>query len=66
MCDCLWSTRTSPDYRTGECWKVTNPYGQTKRIIEKILADICLAYSEWQITSLRYFNLIGVPKWHDR
>ncbi|EKK2196314.1 UDP-glucose 4-epimerase GalE [Escherichia coli] len=39
--------------------KVTNPYGQTKLIIEKILADICLADPEWQITSLRYFNPIG-------
>lgn len=39
--------------------KVTNPYGQTKLIIETILMDLALTNNNWQITALRYFNPIG-------
>lgn len=38
---------------------VTNPYGQTKFMIEKILQDICISDSKWKIISLRYFNPVG-------
>jgi len=37
----------------------TNPYGQTKLIIEQILKDISATNEGWNITSLRYFNPIG-------
>lgn len=37
----------------------TNPYGQTKLMIEQILTDITATNSGWNITSLRYFNPIG-------
>ena len=37
----------------------TNPYGQTKLMIEQILEDISLSNNGWCITSLRYFNPIG-------
>jgi UDP-glucose 4-epimerase len=37
----------------------TNPYGQTKLMIEQILEDVCYTNQEWNITSLRYFNPIG-------
>lgn len=37
----------------------TNPYGQTKLMIEQILKDISLTNTGWHITSLRYFNPIG-------
>lgn len=37
----------------------TNPYGQTKLMIEQILRDIALADETWQITLLRYFNPVG-------
>jgi UDP-glucose 4-epimerase len=37
----------------------TNPYATTKLIIEKILQDIYVADSSWQIVSLRYFNPVG-------
>ena len=39
--------------------KVTNPYGQTKLIIETILMDLAITNNNWQITALRYFNPIG-------
>lgn len=37
----------------------TNPYGQTKLMIEQILEDISVTNEGWNITSLRYFNPIG-------
>lgn len=39
--------------------EVTNPYGQTKVMIEQILQDLATSDKEWQITLLRYFNPIG-------
>ena len=37
----------------------TNPYGQTKAMIEQILQDVAVANNGWKITILRYFNPIG-------
>ncbi|MCM3620165.1 UDP-glucose 4-epimerase GalE [Sutcliffiella horikoshii] len=37
----------------------TNPYGQTKLMIEQILRDLHVADNEWSISLLRYFNPIG-------
>lgn len=39
--------------------RATNPYGQTKLMIEQILEDISKSNDGWNITSLRYFNPIG-------
>jgi UDP-glucose 4-epimerase len=38
---------------------ITNPYGQTKFMIEQILHDLSFADNSMQITILRYFNPIG-------
>ena len=37
----------------------TNPYGQTKHMIERILADVSAADSDLAVAVLRYFNPIG-------
>ena len=37
----------------------TNPYGETKLVIERILGDICVSDPEWSVAILRYFNPIG-------
>lgn len=37
----------------------TNPYGQTKLMIEHILFDLAKSDTEWSIVNLRYFNPIG-------
>ena len=37
----------------------TNPYGQSKLMIEHILRDLAVADAEWQIALLRYFNPVG-------
>ena len=35
---------------------MTNPYGQTKLMIEQIMRDVAKADDEWSIALLRYFN----------
>jgi len=37
----------------------TNPYGQTKLMVEHILFDLAKSDPSWSIASLRYFNPIG-------
>ena len=37
----------------------SNPYGETKLMIERILSDLCASDPEWTATVLRYFNPIG-------
>ena len=37
----------------------TNPYGETKLMIERILRDIWVSDNSWSVTVLRYFNPIG-------
>lgn len=46
---------------TEECPKgqCTNPYGQTKSMIEQIMMDLQHAEPDWNIVLLRYFNPIG-------
>lgn len=38
---------------------ITNPYGQTKFMIEQILRDISISDSSFEVTLLRYFNPVG-------
>lgn len=38
---------------------ITNPYGQTKAMIEQMLKDLSIADDGFEITLLRYFNPIG-------
>ena len=40
----------------GHC---TNPYGQTKSMLEELLMDVQKADPEWNVVLLRYFNPIG-------
>lgn len=46
---------------TEECPKgyCTNPYGQTKWMLEEVLKDVRRADPEWNVVLLRYFNPIG-------
>ena len=37
----------------------TNPYGQSKLMIEHMLADLCAADPTWRVARLRYFNPVG-------
>ena len=46
---------------TEECPKgqCTNPYGQTKSMLEQVMIDMQKADPEWNVVLLRYFNPIG-------
>ena len=44
------------DFPTGN---TTNPYGETKHMIERILKDMQFADPTWSVSILRYFNPIG-------
>ncbi|SFV59270.1 UDP-glucose 4-epimerase [hydrothermal vent metagenome] len=37
----------------------TNPYGESKLIIERILKDLYISDNDWKIILLRYFNPVG-------
>ncbi|MCD8336558.1 MAG: UDP-glucose 4-epimerase GalE [Lachnospiraceae bacterium] len=49
---------------TEDCPKgqITNPYGQTKGMLEQILTDLYVSDPEWNVVLLRYFNPIGAHK----
>lgn len=49
---------------TEDCPKgqITNPYGQTKGMLEQILTDLHVSDPEWNVVLLRYFNPIGAHK----
>ncbi|MCP9261015.1 UDP-glucose 4-epimerase [Dirofilaria immitis] len=40
-------------------YKITNPYGHSKHMIERILMDLANADKSWNIIILRYFNPVG-------
>ncbi len=46
---------------TEECplGQTTNPYGETKAMLERVLSDLCVPDPEWSVVLLRYFNPIG-------
>ena len=41
---------------------LSNPYGQTKYMIEQILRDVSIAQPDFAITCLRYFNPVGAHR----
>lgn len=43
------------DFPTG----ATNPYGQSKLMVEHILSDLSVSDESWNIAILRYFNPVG-------
>ncbi|MCI6887381.1 MAG: UDP-glucose 4-epimerase GalE [Lachnospiraceae bacterium] len=42
--------------------KITNPYGQTKGMLEQVLTDLHVSDPEWNVILLRYFNPVGAHK----
>jgi UDP-glucose 4-epimerase len=39
--------------------RATNPYGQSKLMVENMLRDVAVADADWKIALLRYFNPVG-------
>jgi UDP-glucose 4-epimerase len=55
----VYGDKNSPPYQEDMPLGATNPYGQTKMIIEQILDDVYRADNRWNIAKLRYFNPVG-------
>ena len=51
-----------PIKETARVGNATNPYGETKVMIERILKDVYVSDKEWNVSVLRYFNPIGAHK----
>ena len=49
--------RLTEDMTTGI--GITNPYGETKFMIEQILKDVCISDAQFSAICLRYFNPVG-------
>ena len=49
--------KLTEDMQTGV--GITNPYGETKHVIEEILKDVAEAEPDFEVTILRYFNPVG-------
>jgi len=48
-----------PFVETMKLMDTTNPYGETKAMIERILTDIVKVNPDWSVALLRYFNPVG-------
>ncbi|MEW6992681.1 UDP-glucose 4-epimerase GalE [Colwelliaceae bacterium MEBiC 14330] len=54
----VYGNNTSP-LNESMATSATNPYGQTKLMVENILFDLAKSDPSWSIACLRYFNPIG-------
>ena len=55
----VYGDQTSPLKETMSLNQTTNPYGETKKICERILIDLASANKNFKVTILRYFNPVG-------
>ena len=58
----VYGTPKSVPIREDFPLSATNPYGETKLMIEHILRDTWVSDTEWSVSVLRYFNPIGAHK----
>lgn len=62
----VYGTSPAPLFETSPIGEgITNPYGDTKYTIEKILKSLSDSDPTWSIISLRYFNPVGSQKPYD-
>ena len=56
----VYGTSASPlSEKSGTGVGVTNPYGQTKHMMEQVLRDLYRSDPTWRVVLLRYFNPVG-------
>lgn len=53
---------STPIFETDEVKSATSPYGESKVMIERVLADVSAVHKNYNIALLRYFNPIGAHK----
>ena len=58
----VYGDQPSPLVESSPLLETTNPYGETKKMSERILKDLSRNNKELKITLLRYFNPIGAHK----
>lgn len=58
----VYGDQPSPLKEDMEFKKTTNPYGETKAMSERILADTANAIDRFAVSLLRYFNPVGAHK----
>lgn len=55
----VYGSNKVPFVETMNLMPTTNPYGETKAMIERILTDIAKTNPKWSVALLRYFNPVG-------
>ncbi|MBQ7377078.1 MAG: UDP-glucose 4-epimerase GalE [Clostridia bacterium] len=55
----VYGTPKTVPIREDFALSTTNPYGETKLMIERILKDTCIPNPDFSVSILRYFNPIG-------
>ena len=55
----VYGNPDSVPIKEGAPLRATNPYGQTKLMVEEILRDVAASDGEWSIALMRYFNPVG-------
>lgn len=58
----VYGEQESPLKEDAELMPTSNPYGETKAMIERILTDVAKANPEFSVCLLRYFNPIGAHR----
>lgn len=58
----VYGNQASPLIETLPLKETTNPYGETKKMSERILSDVASQTKELNVVLLRYFNPIGAHK----
>lgn len=58
----VYGDQASPLKETAELMETSNPYGETKKMSERILMDAVKANPDFSVTLLRYFNPVGAHK----
>jgi len=55
----VYGVQDTIQYHEGTALGPINVYGRTKRMVEDILRDLCVAQPDWRVALLRYFNPVG-------
>ncbi|HHX14368.1 MAG TPA: UDP-glucose 4-epimerase GalE [Clostridiales bacterium] len=58
----VYGEQEPPLKEDSELMPTSNPYGETKAMIERILTDVAKANPEFSVCLLRYFNPVGAHK----
>jgi len=55
----VYGQSSAPPWNEKVATAPANPYGQSKLMVDQIMADLVVADSSYSMTSLRYFNPVG-------